>query len=71
MRISEILPALNVTCRVLVRMRSKNGWFIPLGGGSAELVLKYFGNLEVVSTSVTDSRNICFLVAYNSEYENL
>lgn len=70
MTIAELLPNLNVNCRILVRMRNSDNWCIPLGGGVSDYVIKRFGNMEVVQTSVTEGGHICFYVPYDSLYDD-
>lgn len=70
MTIAELLPNLNVNCRILVKMKNRNNWSIPLGGGVSDYVLERFGSMEVIQTSVTEGGNICFYVQYDSAYDN-
>lgn len=70
MTIAELLPNLNVNCRILIKMKNRNNWIVPLGGGVPSYVLKRFGSMEVIQTSVTEGGNICFFVPYDSSYDD-
>lgn len=69
MSIEKVLESLNLNCgvRVLVKTRF-HGQNIPIGGGSAEMMKIKFGNLEVLQTSITQNKNICFYVPFSAEY---
>ena len=69
MTIKEMLENMHLKRYVRILVKTKfHGKSVPLGGGYEELIIKKYGDLEVLATSVTENRNVCFYVPFKGEY---